>query len=1146
MNNCDLEKLSVSGVKLEPPFTPDITRYQAVVPSQVAQISVDAWTSDSGASWTLLGGSGSRLVILKDGLNPVVVDVTAEDGTAKKYILEITKLSASHVSLEGISLSEGLDLALSFAPDVFEYSCAVPYFHSNISIKPLIQDPQMKVTVNGNDDSRPVPIAVGDTVLEILVLSADGTNSQVYRIIATRAQLPFCVQFADARDQIKYECPISLAALYRPVSIKGSVPKPAISAQYLDLLTRRSKTDPLDETILTEDWRLPEYELDMNMSAANVFCCFAYRGCGDVIPLSEFGNHARSCPCKPQTELDPKTVTDADWYKEEFSSSKSSAPLLNHTVQERSWEKRLQLVHDSDVDKLHSQAEQQICLYEKNLPKSGDILTYEEGMSPLDYLNQAAVFYASAIKLKPKDPKFHYYLATIMEELHYAAEIYGLSKKNEERKADISSAKATGKDEEVIAICRLHGFLGRPSTEQQMKALDMEYHQLKDQGESSRADYIQNLYAWKAKQAGEANVFSRGEESAVTRAFLKYKDALSLDPNNWQYNFHVGRHLLLRKQNKEALMFLQNSLALRPASAIARCYVGLALLEQENGPGARVQEAIVYLQQGIEAFSHQHAAQDRSVLLAENLLCPLNAQLLCGFIKFGNLLKNLPVKLSSSFMTPQQVLHFVADWAARALCRCLQRGAITQDLEWALLEACLGLLEFLVEDTSANDDWIRKRCQALSALIRLTSIPGCKKLLDIQEKVCWLGVVSSPRNSHALYLLGNAQLAQYDDEPSTEEAQLALQNSKLSFQASICLENMSTSGPPPAELTSQKWWQEWKTSQELQGQRQVPQARSEKEASVTISTETSKKGVTPVPKVTSTSSRSCPPGKKGSTTTSGASSHPTATPGGSNTRLGKSGGSNSKMAKPGSTSTKSDTTGVSPSKTPTGTNTKPVSTMAARGRAGAVLSKSNPVPRSRPPAVSGSVRPAELTAPTHESTATVEDRPVLTEGAASGPAAINSSSFLPRLGLARSLSRTNETLSEVADLYRAVMKMAPEVPDAYTELAELLVKTDPLGAVDVYCQYPQRPSHEQSFDDAFIPGEIIRLLIKSEKYDDPRLPVNMILYGKILGIGSLEKYITILEAKFKTNILKMVYAGIHNKREDDEDLQDFFRFKCWI
>ncbi|XP_040286115.1 uncharacterized protein LOC120999308 [Bufo bufo] len=1135
MNNCDLEKLSVTGVTLDPPFKPDTTRYQARVPSQVTSLSVDARTSDTGASWTLLGGSGSRVVTLKDGLNSVVLEVTAEDGTAKKYTLEITKLSASHASVEGIRLSEDLNLAPSFAPDVFQYSCAVPYFHSSIIIKPLIQDSQMKVTVNGSDDTKPVPIAVGDTVIEVLVLSADGTNTQVYRIIVTRAMLPFFVKFTDVQEQMKYECPISLATLYRPISIKGSVPKHTISAQYLDLLTRRSKTDPLDETVLSENWRLPEYELDINMSAANVFCCFSYRGCEDIVQLSDFGNHARSCPFKPQTELDPKTVTDVEWYKEEFSSSKSSEPLLKHTVQERSWEKRLQLVHDSDLDNLYRAAEEQIHLYEKNLPKSGDIPDYKEGTSPLDYLSQAAVYYASAIKLKPMDARFHFHLATVLEEQYYASEIYGLRKKNEEGELDISSAKATGKDEEVLAICQLHGFLGRPSIEQQLKALDMEYRQLKEQGQSGRADYIHNLYAWKSKQAGKTSAFSLGEESPAGQAFLKYKDALSLDPNDWRYNFHVGRHLLLRKQNKEALMFLQNSLALRPASPIARCYVGLALLEQENGPGGRVQEVILYLQQGLEDFIHKLATQESSSLLAENPSCPLNAQLLQGFIHFGKVLKNLPVKPSASFMTPQQVLHLVADWAARALCQCLHRGAVTQDLEWALLEACSGLLEFLVEEASAKEDWIQKRCQAVSALIRLTSIPGCKKLLDLQEKVCQLGVLSTPCNSNALYLLGNAQLARYDDGPSSEEGQLALQNSKLSFQASIRLENKPTRGSPPEELTSQKWWQEAKASQESKRQKQATQAPTGKDAaSVPIS---KGKGVDQVPKVPGTSSRTCPPSKRGGTTTSGT----TLPPGGSHISSIKSGPVSSKMVKPGTTSTKTGTTGVSQrTLTPAGTNTKPATTVAARGRGGAALSKNLSVTTSRPQAGNGcgSVKPADPSAPSHESSATEEQ--------AYGPVLVNSSSFLHRLGLARTLSRTNETLPDAADLFCEVIKMAPEVPDAYTELAELLVRTDPSGAVDVYSQYPQKPSQQQSFDDAFIPGEIVRLLMKSEKYDDPRLPVNMISYGKVMGIGSLEKYITILEAKFKTSILKMVYAGIHNKSEDDGDLQDFFRFKCWI
>ncbi|KAM3909931.1 LOW QUALITY PROTEIN: uncharacterized protein RB166_021483 [Leptodactylus fuscus] len=347
-DNCDLERLSVSGVKLEPLYKSDITRYQVRAPSQVTQLSVDTWTRDSGATCTLLGGGGSRTVTLRDGLNPVVVEVTAEDGTAKKYPLEITEFCAS---LEGIALSEELNVAPPFAPDVLEYSCTSVLCHISITVLPLISDSQMKVTVNGRHDTKLVPIAVGDTVIEVLVFSADSSNSQLYRIIVTRAQLPFWVQFADAQEQIEYECPISLAALYRPVSIKGSMS-----------------------------------------------------------------------------------------------------------------------------------------------PNAGDVSGSQKGLR--------------------------------------------LS---------------------IIA----------------------------------------------------AGVSSSGAESPVTRAFLKYKDALSLDPNNWQYNFHVGRHLLLQKQNTEALKFLQNSLALRPASPIARCYVGLALLEQENGPRARGQEAMADLRRGLEDSMDKPAAQER-------------------------------------------------------------------------------------------------------------------------------------------------------------------------------------------------------------------------------------------------------------------------------------------------------------------------------------------------------------------------------------------------------------------------------------------------------------------------------------------------------------------------------------------------------
>lgn len=60
--------------------------------------------------------------------------------------------------------------------------------------------------------------------------------------------------------------------------------------------------------------------------------------------------------------------------------------------------------------------------------------------------------------------------------------------------------------------------------------------------------------------------------------------------------------------------------------------------------------------------------------------------------------------------------------------------------------------------------------------------------------------------------------------------------------------------------------------------------------------------------------------------------------------------------------------------------------------------------------------------------------------------------------------------------------------------------SDPLAAVDVYSRFPV--PEKPTFDDAYIFGEIVRLLMKAEKYNDPRLQRNLISMGKVMGIGT--------------------------------------------
>lgn len=56
------------------------------------------------------------------------------------------------------------------------------------------------------------------------------------------------------------------------------------------------------------------------------------------------------------------------------------------------------------------------------------MLQYENGQSPLHSLEQAAVHYASAIRLSSRDARLHFLLGVVLEEHHFATEMYGLQR----------------------------------------------------------------------------------------------------------------------------------------------------------------------------------------------------------------------------------------------------------------------------------------------------------------------------------------------------------------------------------------------------------------------------------------------------------------------------------------------------------------------------------------------------------------------------------------------------------------------------------------------------------------------------------------------------------------------------------------------
>ncbi|XP_030603261.1 uncharacterized protein LOC115792838 [Archocentrus centrarchus] len=223
MDNCDLEKLAVSAGKIRPAFTPEVTDYKVKVESSVNEVTLDVVTSDCGASYSILLGEGSSTIKLKDGVNKIEIEVVAEDGTIKKYSVEIIKLSAKVAELSNLALERNISLHPAFCTKVFEYNSIVPFYCNSVTLLPEVPDRGIKVAVNGVSSSQPVPLNFGDTVMEISVRSPDGSISQVYTVLVTRELIPVPLTFTDLKQQLDYECPVSLSAFYRPVSISHRV-----------------------------------------------------------------------------------------------------------------------------------------------------------------------------------------------------------------------------------------------------------------------------------------------------------------------------------------------------------------------------------------------------------------------------------------------------------------------------------------------------------------------------------------------------------------------------------------------------------------------------------------------------------------------------------------------------------------------------------------------------------------------------------------------------------------------------------------------------------------------------------------------------------------------------------------------------------
>jgi hypothetical protein len=188
MDDANLAKLSVNQPGLKPDFDKNIVNYELIVASNVDKLTVKSVPSDKGASIATKSPSGyGENVQLKEGSNEIIVEVTSEDGTVKKYFLNCKRLSASDANLKLIELSS-TELIPKFDPTQLEYKVNVNFRVAEIRFKCEVFDSSCSLEILGNNKSLSKSedsfhnLALNFGISEILVkvTSPNKANNQVF------------------------------------------------------------------------------------------------------------------------------------------------------------------------------------------------------------------------------------------------------------------------------------------------------------------------------------------------------------------------------------------------------------------------------------------------------------------------------------------------------------------------------------------------------------------------------------------------------------------------------------------------------------------------------------------------------------------------------------------------------------------------------------------------------------------------------------------------------------------------------------------------------------------------------------------------------------------------------------------------------
>lgn len=163
-------------------FKKDQTEYSVEVPNEIKTVEIYAEATDSKAQVT---GTGD--IELNEGANEAKVEVIAQDGTKKTYIITITRKASetaattdSKFGLSILSIS-GQTISPNFKNTIYSYTVGIKEDISSLEINAVATDKEAKIEIIGNEN-----LQQGENTITIVVKNEKTNQTVTYKITVNK------------------------------------------------------------------------------------------------------------------------------------------------------------------------------------------------------------------------------------------------------------------------------------------------------------------------------------------------------------------------------------------------------------------------------------------------------------------------------------------------------------------------------------------------------------------------------------------------------------------------------------------------------------------------------------------------------------------------------------------------------------------------------------------------------------------------------------------------------------------------------------------------------------------------------------------------------------------------------------------------